>query len=212
MSPDLDGFALLVVDVQAGFADPSWGRRDNPACEANVARLVAAWREAGRPLVVVRHDSVERSSPLRPGQPGNDLLPEVEGPRDLLVTRSTNSALHGEPDLHAWLQAQGLTGVVFCGVTTNHCCETTARMAGDLAYRVLFVLDATSTFDRAGPDGVVVPAEELSRVTAANLQGEFADVVATQDVVEALGSLGATGRSSAAGRLRQLPSEVDDDG
>ncbi|WP_225755519.1 cysteine hydrolase family protein [Actinotalea sp. Marseille-Q4924] len=180
---DLSRHALVVVDVQRGFADPSWGRRDNPACEANVERLVRAWREAGRPVVAVRHDSVSPDSPLRPGQPGNDLLPLVPAEPDLLVIKTVNSSFHGTPDLEVWLRAQGLTGVVVCGITTNHCCETTARVAGNLGFDTLFVLDATHTFDRVAPDGSVVPAETLRHVTATNLDGEFATVVTTDDVV-----------------------------
>lgn len=180
---ELSRHALVVVDVQRGFADPSWGRRDNPDCEANVERLVRAWREAGRPVVVVRHDSVSAGSPLHPDAPGNDLLPLVPRDPDLLVTKTVNSSFHGTPDLEAWLRSHGLTGVVVCGITTNHCCETTARVAGNLGFDTLFVLDATHTFDRVAPDGTVVPAELLARVTAANLHGEFATVVSTDDVV-----------------------------
>ena len=44
--------ALLVVDVQQGFADVGyWGRRSNPRCEANIVALMAAWRAAGQPIV-----------------------------------------------------------------------------------------------------------------------------------------------------------------
>ena len=50
---------------------------------------------------------------------------------------------------------------------------------------MLFVLDATHTFDREGPDGVVVSADELARATAASLHGEFATVVNTADLVGA---------------------------
>ena len=71
--------ALLVIDVQAGFDDLVWGRRDNPQCETNIQFLLDAWRESGRPVVVVRHDSTSPTSPLRPGQPGNDLRPGIEG-------------------------------------------------------------------------------------------------------------------------------------
>ena len=67
--------ALVVVDVQEGFNDPSWGQRNNPACEANIAALLAAWQQAGEPIVFVRHDSLSAESHLSHGQPGNDLQP-----------------------------------------------------------------------------------------------------------------------------------------
>jgi nicotinamidase-related amidase len=175
--------ALIVVDVQRGFAGASWGRRDNPACEANVARLVAHWRAQRWPLVLVRHDSITPGSPLAPGTAGNALLAEVDGPHDLLVTKSVNSSFHGTPDLDAWLRGRGVAAIAVCGITTNHCCETTARVGGNLGYDVTFVLDATHTFDRTGPDGTLVTAEELARVTATNLHGEFATVVTTAELV-----------------------------
>ena len=183
MEPDLRSTALLVIDVQMGFDDPVWGRRNNPECEENIAALIGAWRTAGRPLVFVRHDSVLRESPLRPGQPGNALRPALSGEPDLLVAKDVNSAFMGKPDLHSWLQERGVTGVAVVGVQTNYCCETTARMAGNLGYDTLFVLDATHTFDLPAFGGGVISADELARVTATNLDGEFADVVMTADLL-----------------------------
>jgi nicotinamidase-related amidase len=172
--------ALVVVDVQQGFDDPVWGRRDNPDCERNITALIERWRAQGRPVVFVRHDSVEPGSPLRPGTPGNALREDVvTGEPDLLVTKSVNSSFHGEPSLQAWLDGRGVDTIYICGITTNHCCETTARVGGNLGYDVRFVLDATHTFDRPDPAGDVVPAEQLARVTATNLHGEFATVVDT---------------------------------
>ena len=179
---DLDSTALLVVDVQAGFDDESWGSRNNPAAESNVEKLIAKWRLTGRPVVFVRHDSVLSDSPLRPGQPGNEFKSVISGEADLLVTKHVNSAFYGEPDLDGWLRDQGITGVAITGITTNHCCETTARMAGNLGYDTLFVLDATHTFDRSDIDGEIITADEIARMTASNLQGEFADVVMTADL------------------------------
>ncbi len=182
--PDLDACALLLVDVQLAFDDEAaWGRRDNPACEANVTALLTEWRARSRPIVFVRHDSTEPGSTLRPGAPGNAFKPLVTGEPDLLVSKQVNSAFHGQPDLHGWLQERELTGIVVCGMTTNHCCETTARVGGNLGYTVLFALDATHTFDRAAPDGSLVTAEELARATATSLHGEFATVVNTAQLL-----------------------------
>lgn len=183
MNHDLERTALLVIDVQAGLDDPHLGPRNNPDCEANIAALIDAWRVAGRPVVFVRHDSVEPDSPLRPGQPGNDFKPVVSGEPDLLVTKHTNSAFLGQPDLHDWLQERRITGVAITGIQTNYCCEATARMASDLGYRTMFVLDATHTFDLPAFGGGTLTAEELARVTASNLQDEFAEVVTTADLV-----------------------------
>jgi nicotinamidase-related amidase len=181
--PDLEKTALLVVDVQRAFDDAEyWGRRNNPDCEANIAALIGAWRQAGRPLVYVRHDSVEPGSPLAPGTPGNEFQDVVTGEPDLLVTKHVNSAFYGEPDLHAWLTDRGIGSIAVCGITTNHCVETTARMGANLGYDVLFAIDATHTFDRTGPDGTVLSADELARATATSLHGEFATVVDTREI------------------------------
>lgn len=186
--PDLDRLALLVVDVQRGFDDVGhWGGREGPGCEARVAALAAEWRRHGRPVVVVRHDSTDPGSPLHPSRPGNALKPEVPADPDLLVVKSVNSCFHGEPDLDGWLRERGLDGLVVCGITTNHCCETTARVGGNLGHVVLFALDATHAFDRRAPDGTLVPAAELERVTATNLHGEFATVVATEHLLAPVG-------------------------
>ena len=87
--------ALVVVDVQQGFDDPVWGRRDNPACDDNIARLVAAVEASGRPVVLVRHDSREPGSPLAPGSEGNRLKPYLDGTAEQLA-RATATNLHGE--------------------------------------------------------------------------------------------------------------------
>jgi nicotinamidase-related amidase len=182
--PDLDRTALLVVDVQQAFGDADyWGPRNNPAAEENIAALIAAWRAASRPVVFVRHDSAEPDSPLRPGLPGNAFQPVVSGEPDLLVTKQVNSAFHGEPDLAGWLRERDVGGIAVCGITTNHCCDTTARVGANLGFDVLFASDATHTFDRTGPDGTVMSADELARATATSLHGEFATVVRTEDLL-----------------------------
>jgi nicotinamidase-related amidase len=179
-----DRIALVVVDVQRAFDDAAyWGPRNNPDFDRNVGALIEAWREHGQPLVFVRHDSVEEGSPLRAGQPGNELKDVVGGRPDLVVTKHVNSAFHGEPDLAAWLRENGIEDVVICGIQTNMCCETTARVAANLGFGMRFAIDATHTFDLVAPDGGTLTADELARVTAANLDSEFGRVQTTADLI-----------------------------
>ena len=117
-----------------------------------------------------------------PTAPGNAFKPGIDGPADLLVTKQVNSAFHGDPDLAAGCASAGIDEIAICGITTNHCCETTARVGGNVGFDVLFVLDATATFDRQGPDGTWMTADELARASATCLHGEFATVVATSDL------------------------------
>ncbi|MHB1500377.1 MAG: cysteine hydrolase family protein [Candidatus Dormibacteria bacterium] len=178
--------ALVVVDVQRGFEDPAFGARNNPQCEANVGRLIGAYRRQGQPVVFVAHDSDEPGSPLAPGTPGNAFKEVVRGEPDLLVRKRVHSAFYGQPNLDGWLQERGIRSLAICGITTDHCCDTTARMASDLGYPTLFVLDATHTFDRRMWLGQEVAADQVAYVTAASLHREFAIVVATDQVLEAL--------------------------
>ena len=99
------------------------------------------------------------------------------------MSKRVTSAFHGSPDLHAWLLDQQAAGIVVCGITTNHCCETTVRVGANLGYDVLFPIDATFTFDQRHPDGTMLSAVEITRVTAASLHDEFANVTTTAEVL-----------------------------
>jgi nicotinamidase-related amidase len=178
--------ALIVVDVQKGFDDETfWGPRNNPQCESNLARLIEAWREHDWPVVFVRHDSEEAASPLRTGTPGNEFKDVVSGEPDLLVSKSVHSAFFGQPDLNGWLREHRINGLAVCGIQTNICCDSTARMASDLGYEVLFVIDATHTFDLVGSNRKVYRAREISRYTAMTLGEDFCRVVYTSELVDA---------------------------
>jgi len=97
-----------------------------------------------------------------------------------------NSAFHGDPDLAGWLRGEGVERIAVCGIQTNMCCETTARVAANLGFEMDFVLDATYTFALPSHDGGTITADELSRVTAANLDPEFGRVISTHEAVAAL--------------------------
>lgn len=178
--------ALLVIDVQRGFDDPAWGPRNNPGAEANVARLIAAWRGAGAPVVHVHHDSPDPAGRFRLGGPGHAPKPEAEpAPGEAVYRKRVNSAFIGT-GLEADLRRDGIDTLVIVGLTTNHCVSTTARMAGNLDFRTLVVADAAAAFERPGMDGRRWPAEAVHDAALSDLRDEFAQVVDTAAVLAAL--------------------------
>jgi nicotinamidase-related amidase len=186
--------ALLVIDVQKAFAEieAAGGRRNNPDALANVARLVAAFRTAEASVFHIRHASREVGSRFRPDAPGYAVMDEARDARgEPVIVKHVNSAFIGT-DLEARLRAAGIATLVIVGATTNHCVETTTRMAGNLGFDARLVRDATWTFERTGPDGDHHGADEIHRMTLANLSGEFAAIVTTNDVLDGLQARPAT--------------------
>ena len=183
--------ALIVIDVQQAFDNPAWGARNNPAAERRIAALLSAWRAAGAPVLHVRHESVSPNGIFRRGTPAFDFKPEAQ-PADgePVIDKRVNSAFIGT-DLEKRLRAEGISALVIAGLTTDHCCSTTARMAGNLGFETWFVSDATATFDRTGPDGERIPAETMHRTALASLDGEFAEVVTSEEAILRIRAKGA---------------------
>lgn len=176
--------ALLIIDVQQGFDDSLWGRRNNPLAEANIVRLLEAWRDRQWPIIHVQHQSRFAGSPLHPTNPGYALKAQVRPlPGETLITKQVNSAFIGT-SLETLLRQRHITTLVVTGLTTNHCVETTVRMAGNLGFLTYLVSDATATFDRMGPDGRLHRAEDIHTISLTSIHGEFAQVMTTDEVLE----------------------------
>jgi nicotinamidase-related amidase len=166
------------------FQNPSWGRRNNPQAEQQIANLLAAWRKAGAPIIHVRHRSRKPEGLFRDS--GREFKPEampVDG--EPVIDKSANGAFIGT-DLEQRLRQSGAQTIVIAGLTTDHCCSTTARIGSDLGFRVWFVADATATHERRGPDGALIDAETMHRTELASLSGEFAEIVEAKEAINRL--------------------------
>jgi nicotinamidase-related amidase len=162
-----------------------WGHRNNPDAEQKMARLLAAWRERQLPVIHVKHDSVNPDSPLRPGQPGNQIRPEVfPGADEVLFSKTVNSAFIGTK-LKVYLRQQRISSLVICGMTTDHCVSTSVRMAANLGFEVVVVEDATATFDRNYREKHY-RAEDIHTFHLLSLQDEFAQVMTAGELLSVI--------------------------
>ncbi len=146
--------AVVVIDMQKGILTlptlhPSEDILDN------VVRLVDAFREKGRPVVLVhvglapdRADAIKsrNQSPVPQGnQPAGffefaDAL-NADPSRDILVHKRQWGAFYGT-DLDLQLRRRGVTNIVLCGIATSIGVESTARDAWERGYNLTFVSDA----------------------------------------------------------------------
>lgn len=148
--------------------------------------MLDAWRHAERPIIHVKHNSRKSTSPFHVTHPGNAIMAFAQPrPGEPLIEKDANCAFIGT-DLESRLRSAGITTLVIVGFITNHCVETTARMAGDLDFDTVVVSDATATFDRVGPSGRVFGAELVHAVSLASIHDEFVTVVDTNSVLAAL--------------------------
>ena len=182
MTIDHDRAVLLPIDMQRAFDAPPWPRRWNDQVDANGLALLDAWRGAGRPIIHVRHDSVQPGSSLAPGSAGNAFRPGFE-PRagEPLLTKSVNSAFIGT-DLDLRLKRLGAKHVVTFGISTDMCVSTTVRTGANMGWDMILVPDACDCFDLPDRQGGTIPAEEVQRAHVATLAFEFARTMTTSQV------------------------------
>jgi nicotinamidase-related amidase len=175
--------ALLLIDVQKGFDEPSWGKRNNLDAEQKIFELLSAWRKKSWPVIHVQHCSTEAGSSLAPDHLGCEFKDETKpiGGEEQFK-KNVNSAFIGT-GLEDHLREQDIKQLVIVGLTTDHCVSTSTRMAGNLGFDVTLVSDATATFDKEGIDGKLYSADEIHAIHLASLNDEFCKVKSTADVL-----------------------------
>lgn len=137
-----------------------------PTCRA----VLDAWRQAGGFVVHTREAHAPDLSDCPPakrlrgnpslrigdagpmgrilvaGEPGNQIIPELAPIAGELVIDKPGKGMFYATGLHETLQAQGITHLVFMGVTTEVCVQTSMREANDRGYDGLLVEDGTESY------------------------------------------------------------------
>ena len=184
--------ALIVIDVQNSFMHrPFWDDAGVPEFLSRIQSLANQAHERGIPVLQVFHVSEaqgpEGAFSRQSGQvstlAGLDVKPEA------VFYKTVHSALFAQQDgggnLEAWLRDHGVTELLITGIRTEQCCETTARHASDVGFKVRFVSDATLTFPMQHANGRVFSADDIVTRTELVLAGRFAQIVATADALPA---------------------------
>jgi nicotinamidase-related amidase len=175
--------ALIIIDMQKGMRNSSLPPRNNPQAEDNMARLRAAWRESGNPVVSVRHVSRSPESVFAPGQAGIEFQERFQPlPYEHVVEKNVPDAFINT-GLERWLHVRDIRRLAIVGVSTNNSVEASARTAGNLGFSTVVVSDATFTFEQADFAGTLRSAEDVHLMALANIQADYADVRSTEDVL-----------------------------
>lgn len=95
-----------------------------------------------------------------------------------------NAFIHS--GLERWLRVRGIESVAIVGVSTNNSVEATARTAGNLGFTTYVASDATFAFAKSDHNGVLRSAEEVHAMALANLHGEYAKVLTSVELRNAL--------------------------
>lgn len=189
--------ALIVIDVQKSFEQrPNWAAVSNPAIVKQVTRLVDAARAAGDLVVWVLHAEPGTGNVFDPVSGHVELMYGVSpSEADLTVTKTSINAFT-TTNLQQSLVTRGIREVVICGIQTEQCCETTARLASDLGFDVTFVTDATATFpivhrdapadrplDEILADPTTLQVDEIIARTEYALARRFATIATVDELV-----------------------------
>jgi nicotinamidase-related amidase len=182
--------ALLVIDVQESFrVRPNWQLVNHPDIADRVDRLVRAARDKGDLVVWVLHTEPGTGGAFDPANGHVELIDGLEPlPGEPMITKTSHNAFT-TTNLQQLLTQHGVTEIVVCGIRTEQCCETTARVGSDLGYDVVFVTEATATMalahwtirDEATVEEILadprtLSADQVSERTEYVLAGRFATI------------------------------------
>ncbi|APE24381.1 MULTISPECIES: isochorismatase family protein [Streptomyces] len=179
--PRLGDSTLIMIDFQNTYRTGVMRLDEAETALTAGARLLAAARAAGAPVVHVVNDGGEGTPYDIRAEIGaiSDEVAPVEGEK--IVVKQFPDAFHAT-DLEETLKDLGVTGdLVIAGFMTHMCVLFTAQGAFNRGYRPTVVAEATATRPLEAPDGTVLSAAALQAASLTTVADLFGTVARTVD-------------------------------
>lgn len=185
MLPAPEKTALLVIDAQQEYFAPV-GKMvlpDGPRAVKQIARMLE-WARARRlPIVHIVHESRRPGAAIFvPGTPALAVHPDAApAAGEPVITKHLPGAFTGTL-LEPTLRERGVEQLIVSGFMTQMCVDTTTRQGAHAGFKVTVLADATAAMDVRGPDGQIIPHDQVHRTHLGSLSGFLAEVKRSSDL------------------------------
>lgn len=179
--------AVIVIDAQQEYFAPlgKLPLPGGPKAVESIARVLA-WARARRlPVIHVVHESRrQNATTFVAGTPALAIHPAAApAPGEAVLTKHMPGSFTGTT-LEDLLRKEGVEQVVIAGFMTQMCVDTTAREAAHRGFKVVVLSDATAAMDVKGPDGELIPHDQVHRTHLGSLNGFLAEIRRSDEVID----------------------------
>lgn len=176
--------ALLIIDIQNDyFPGGAMALHAPEAAASQAAKLIAAFRGSGRPVIHMQHISTRPGATFFiPNTKGAEIHESVRPAAGETVFRKNYPNSFRETPLLDHLRGAKISQLVIAGMMTHMCVDTTTRAAADLGFACSLAHDACATRPLAF-GGVQVTAEQVQVSYLAGLNGLFAKVLPAAELL-----------------------------
>jgi nicotinamidase-related amidase len=178
---------LLLVDIQNDYFPGGKMELVEPvAATLNAKKLLNYFRKNSKMAVFIQHIAIKPNATFfLPDTEGINIHPLVEPLEEELIFQKHYPNSFRETGLLETLRENKIERLIICGMMTHMCIDTTVRAAFDLGFEVIVAQDACTT-KALKFDGQICPADIVHYSFMSALQGSFASVSKTGDILKLL--------------------------
>lgn len=146
----------------------------------NAKRVLAAFRDLGSDVIHIQHISTRPTATfLLPNSIGAEIHSDVAPSQgELILVKNYPNSFRGT-GLHDIMAERKIERLVFAGMMTHMCIDTTVRAAFDYGYKCILLSDCCATKNLAH-ENKTISAEDVNTAYFSGLNGMFAEVMTSQ--------------------------------